>query len=112
LQRILNDPLNTRGSYSDGQDDRLPDTVSPHEVCLCYPQAQVCVYSSELHAYGAVPLHQVRHQLFHTRRRREWISWNLGERAARALRPDVTDLVAFLATLDGPGPDPALLSPP
>ena len=113
LAAALEDPLSSRGIYSDGDDDRLPASVDP----------------SLLGAFATPSLRCLsrRPSFFHTGQEkdlREVVRFFdrgghpagfLGESELEPLGltdQEIDDLVAFLLSLDGAGPDAALLAPP
>ncbi len=114
LSEAIEDPLNSRGTLSDGDRDVLPETVDPtfagafrtptlrcnagqpsfmHTGQLTSLESVVSFFSRGGDPPGGYP----------GQNGLEALDLNEAERA---------DLVAFLRTLMGPGPDEALLSPP
>ncbi len=113
LAAALNDPLSSRGIYSDGDDDRLPASVDPALLGAFATPSLRCISK--------------RPSFFHTGQEkdlREVVAFFdrgghpagfLGESEIEPLdltEQEIDDLVAFLLSLDGAGPDAALLAPP
>jgi cytochrome c peroxidase len=113
LTQAMIDPLSSRGPFSDGDDGRLPSFVK----------------GSLLGAFSTPSLRCIsrRPSFFHTGQERHLIyvmeHFNdgghpdgfLGLSEIEPLGLDdgqIEDLIAFLLSLDGPGPEPALLAPP
>ena len=113
IAAAIADPLNTRGIYSDGDDGRLPKATSPDMAgsfetpkLRCVSQRPSFLHTAQLHTLIQVV------QFFN----------NGGEGAGmigtNELKPlglstdEMQDLAAFLAALDGPGPDASLLKAP
>jgi cytochrome c peroxidase len=118
--KVMADPLNVRGEYSDGDDGRLPASIEPAmrgafrtPMLRCASQrpsfmrdgqlrsleAVVTFFNEGGHKQPGVPANAV-------------IGY-LGETEIEPLGLDeqeVADLVAFLEALDGPGPAPELLT--
>jgi len=112
LAAALDDPLGTRGAYSDGDRDALPARVLPeHEGAFrtptlrCMNQRPSFMHTGQLRSASQVvaffdrggdpPGH------YPGTSELQPLGLSEGERA---------DLVAFLATLEGPGPEAALLT--
>jgi cytochrome c peroxidase len=113
LELALEDPLNVRGKFSDGDDGRLPATVTPEMEGAFRTPTLRCVAE--------------RPSFFHTGQMRtldEVVAFfarggdHFGFPGKSELSPlELTDderseLVAFLRTLDGPGPESNLRTPP
>ena len=109
----LADPLNTRGIYSDGDDGRLPTSVTPNMTAAFKTPMLRCVglRPSYMHTGQVRTLAQV--VAFFNKAgdgpgitgKNELVPLNLSADEQQAL----TD---FLAALAGPGPDPSLLAAP
>jgi cytochrome c peroxidase len=111
---LLEDPLNTRGAFSDGDRNVLPASITPAlEGAFRTPSLRcVSLRPSFMHTGQIRTLDQA--VSFHDRGgdpagnypgQNELTPLGLSEQ-------DRADLVAFLGTLDGPGPEAALLAPP
>jgi cytochrome c peroxidase len=110
LAQALADPLNVRGSYSDGDDGRLPDPVPTSAEGAFRTPTLRCVSRrpSFMHTGQFKTLEEVI--AFFDRGghpggypgRNELSPLGLSDR-------ERADLAAFLRALDGPGPDPSLL---
>jgi cytochrome c peroxidase len=113
LELALDDPLNVRGEFSDGDDGRLPETVTPEMEGAFRTPTLRCVAQ--------------RPSFFHTghvRTLEEVVAFfsrggdHFGFPGTSEIAPlDLTegersDLVAFLRALDGPGPDANLRKSP
>jgi len=115
LRALLNDPLNSRGAYSDGDDDRLQTLPSalPGLLGAFSTPSLRCVARrpSFMHTGQFRSLEDVVD--FFAKGGNE--SGFLGKSENAPLDLSATEkasLVAFLRALDGPGPDPALIEPP
>jgi cytochrome c peroxidase len=111
---LLDDPLNTRGAFSDGDRGVLPATldaalegafrtpslrcVSRRPSLMHTGQIRTLAQAVSFHDRGGDPAGNYPGQ-------NELMPLALGEQ-------DRADLTAFLTTLDGPGPDAALLAAP
>lgn len=114
LAQALEDPLNTAGSFSDGDDGRLPAMVgAAHDGAFRTPTLRcVAQRPSFFHTGQALGLAPV--VAFFDR------GGDLpgGYPGVTEIEPlgltaqERDDLVAFLRTLDGPGPSAELLAPP
>jgi cytochrome c peroxidase len=107
------DALNVRGKYSDGDDGRLPATLAPILDGAFRTPGLRCVSRrpSFMHTGQLLSLEDV-------------VAFfasggdSFGFPGQSELKPldltaaDQADLVAFLRALDGPGPDPSLMTPP
>jgi cytochrome c peroxidase len=115
LAAVLDDPLNSRGSYSDGDDGRLatlPEDLTSLVGAFSTPGLR-CVSRrpSFMHTGQFRSLEDVVD--FFARGGDADGFLGVSENAARDLDPsEKADLVAFLRALDGPGPDAALLERP
>lgn len=113
LEHLMADPLNAMGIFSDGYDDRLPETLGPELTGAFRTPKLRCVAQrpSFMHTGHVGSLADV--VAFFDRG-----GDSFGFLGTSELSPlDLTereraDLVAFLKALDGPGPEPALLAPP
>jgi len=107
------DPLNSVGAFSDGNDGRLPATVGPeYDGAFKTPRLR-CVSKrpSFMHTGQILSLDDV---LAFFGRGGDGYGYP-GKNELTAVNLTVrerSDLVAFLKTLDGPGPAAALLGPP
>jgi len=113
LAAALVDPLSSRGVYSDGDDGRLPAAVLPEHTGAFRTPTLRCGARrpSFMHTGQLATLEQV--VAFFARGGDPFGYPGKNELAALDLTPeDEQDLVAFLKTLDGPGPAPALLEEP
>ena len=113
LTEMLADPLNVKGKFSDGDDGRLPSTVAAATDGAFRTPSLRCV--------------ALRPSFMHTGQMRTLLDtvefFSRGGDSSdypgtSELKPlnltaqEVEDLVAFLQSLTGPGPDPSLLEPP
>jgi cytochrome c peroxidase len=113
LARVLEDPLNTRGAFSDGYDDRLPEDVGEAMEGAFRTPTLRCVASrpSYMHTGQFRSLAQVIG--FFDRGGHASGYPGQSEIVPLGLSAEErADLEAFLGTLDGPGPDPRLTIPP
>jgi cytochrome c peroxidase len=113
LEELLADPLNVRGSFSDGHDGRLPEEVGAELLGAFRTPRLRCVSArpSLMHTGQFLTLDDV-------------VSFfdrggdHFGFPGTSELRPlalsarERADLTAFLAALQGEGPEGALLTPP
>jgi cytochrome c peroxidase len=107
------DPLNSRGAFSDGEDARLPDDVGPKYAGAFRTPRLRCVAQRPSFMHTGHVGNLVDVISFFDRGgeqggfpgQNELLPLKLTER-------ERADLVAFLNTLTGPGPAPALLAPP
>lgn len=113
LAEALHDPLGTHGSFSDGLRDVLPAKIDPALLGAFRTPALRCIANqpSFMHTGQLKTLAQV--VAFHERGGDGPGNYpGTSELKALALEPgEQADLVAFLQTLQGPGPDAALLGP-
>jgi len=113
LAATLTDPLNVRGKFSDGDDGRLPASVGPDMVGAFRTPILRCVARrpSFMHTGQYATLAQV--VSFFTRGGDPVGYPGKSEIAPLPLSAeDEQDLVAFLGTLEGPGPAAPLLTRP
>lgn len=113
LAAAIADPLNSKGAYSDGDDGRLPDAVPPGMLGAFATPGLRCVSGrpSFMHTGQMKSLAEVV-DFFD---RGGHPAGFLGESELDPLHlgdGERADLVAFLHTLDGPGPALELLGPP
>jgi cytochrome c peroxidase len=109
LAEVLADPLNTLSAFSDGDPQRLPASVDPAlDKAFRTPKLRcVSTRPSFMHTGQLLTLPQVI--AFFNRG---------GDTQPNELQPlnlsdqEQQDLVAFLKTLDGPGPEASLLAAP
>jgi cytochrome c peroxidase len=112
LAAAMSDPLNVRGPFSDGDDGRLPSSVSPQMNGAFRTPKLRCVSTrpSFMHTGQLTSLSDVL-SFFSTG------GGTSGYPGTNELQPlglsaqDIIDLTAFLGTFTGPGPDSALLKP-
>jgi cytochrome c peroxidase len=110
---LQEDPLNSDGPYSDGQDGRIPATIEDNMLGAFRTPRLRCVAErpSFMHTGHMRTLDEVVEFFsrggdpFGFPGQSELVPLNLGPR-------EVADIVAFLGTLTGPGPDARLLLPP
>jgi cytochrome c peroxidase len=113
LAALAGDPLNVRGAFSDGDDGRDPGDVTPAMSgafrtprLRCVGQRPSFMHTGQLRTLDDVVS-------FFDRGGDGYGFPGQNELAPLGLSDgERHDLVAFLATLDGPGPDPSLLAPP
>jgi cytochrome c peroxidase len=113
LSLTLVDPLNVKGKYSDGYDGRLPAGIEPaHKGSFRTPRLRCASKRpSFMHTGQLRTLEDV--VSFFNRGGDPFGYPGKNELAALEMSArERADLVAFLATLDGPGPSPELLAPP
>lgn len=113
LAAALADPLNTEGVFSDGRDGRLPDAVGDALDGAFRTPGLRCVSKrpSFMHTGQLLSLDSVVELFdqgghvggFFGTNELEKLGLSDGEKS---------DLVSFLKTLDGPGPDVSLTTPP
>jgi cytochrome c peroxidase len=113
LAKSIADPLNTKGTYSDGDDGRLPEQVDARFLGAFRTPRLRCVASRPSFMHTG-----------HIRKLSEVVDFfarggdNFGFLGESELRPldlsarERADLTAFLGALAGPGPDATLLEPP
>lgn len=106
-------PLNVEGMYSDGDDGRLPEAVTPaHEGAFRTPRLR-CV--SGRPAFMHTGQMRTLEEVVSFFNRGGHIGGYPGQSEIGPLgltQEERDDLVAFLRALDGPGPDASLLAPP
>jgi cytochrome c peroxidase len=113
LRALIADPLNTKGPFSDGDDGRTPASVPPEATgafrtprLRCASKRPAFMHTGQLKTLDDVVA-------FFSRG-----GDSVGYPGTKEITPlDLTlreraDLVAFLKSLDGPGPDAKLLAPP
>ncbi len=113
LAAAQEDPLGVHGSYADGDDGRLPAAIDPAMLGAFKTPSLRCIaeHPSFMHTGHMSSLDEVVH--FHVRGGDPGGFPGTSELAPLPLdADDEADLVAFLAALQGPGPDASLLSPP
>ena len=99
------DPLNAAGQFSDGNDGRLPATVGPeYEGAFRTPTPSLRVQAPLVHAHRPDPIARRCSRVLRSRRRWLWLPGKERARRGQSHPARATDLVAFLKTLDGPGP--------
>jgi cytochrome c peroxidase len=113
LELALVDPLNVRGKFSDGDDGRLPDAVTPEmegafrtPTLRCVAQRPSFFHTGQMRTLDEVVAFFARggdHFGFPGKSELSPLELSDDERG---------DLVAFLRTLDGPGPDSSLRGSP
>jgi cytochrome c peroxidase len=113
LPRVLEDPLNVQGSFSDGDDGRLPAEVGPEMLGAFRTPRLRCVAErpSLMHTGHFRTLEEVVEFFDRGGDKFGYPGQNELEPLALSER-EKADLVAFLRTLTGPGPDAALLASP
>jgi cytochrome c peroxidase len=113
LSAALVDPLNVQGKFSDGDDGRLPASVNPTlngafrtPTLRCGARRPSFMHTGQLKTLSDVVA-------FFTRGGDQFGYPGANELTPLALSAqDQADLVAFLGTLEGPGPANALLTAP
>jgi len=113
LSALLSDPLNVKGKFSDGDDGRIPASVEPNmETAFRTPKLRCASKRpSFMHTAQILSLDAVVAFFNGGGHRFGYMGKN--ELTPLDLSTDESaDLVAFLRSLDGPGPAAALLSPP
>lgn len=113
IAAALADPLNSRGIFSDGDDDRLPSAIDP--------RMEGAFRTPTLRCVGMRPTFMHTGQLPSLAKVVDFFDQGgvrSGYPGKNTLEPlhlsnlEKSDLVAFLRALDGPGPDPRYLVPP
>jgi cytochrome c peroxidase len=113
IATAISDPLNTHGAYSDGDDGRLPTTVSP--------QLQGSFKTPMLRCVSLRPSFMHTAQIRTLAQTVDFFNQGgdgPGLYGTNELHPlglsasEQEDLVAFLEALSGPGPDPGLQGSP
>lgn len=114
LAQALEDPLNTRGSYSDGDRAVLPDTLLPeHEGAFRTPTLRCMNERPSFMHTGQIRTAEQVLAFFNRGGDPAGHYPGTSELLPLGLRArDSADLVAFLGALEGPGPDAALLTAP
>jgi cytochrome c peroxidase len=113
LARASSDPLNVLGRYSDGEDGRLPAAVGDEYLGAFRTPRLRCVAErpSFMHTGHVMSLEEVVD--FFDRGGDQFGFLGTSELSPLGLTPrERADLVAFMKTLSGAGPDRALLTPP
>jgi cytochrome c peroxidase len=113
LPQLLASPLNVKGSYSDGDDGRLPAAAQARDEGAFRTPRLRCVAKrpSFMHTGQLISLESVVN--FFARGGDKFGYPGTNEIQALQLSPrEVADLVAFLTSLDGPGPGPELRRAP
>jgi cytochrome c peroxidase len=113
FQELIDDPLNTRGEFSDGDDGRTPTSVTPDlEGAFRTPRLRCSSQRpSFMHTAQLLTLTDV--VMFFDRGGDTFGYPGKSEIAPLGLTADErSDLVAFLSALDGSGPTSELLSAP
>ncbi|MGE0784675.1 MAG: cytochrome-c peroxidase [Sandaracinaceae bacterium] len=120
IRGAQDDALNVRGEFSDGDDGRLPDAIEPSLLGAFRTPSLRCAASrpSFMHTGQLASLEDVV-RFFDRGGDRVGYPGD-SELAGDDGRPtplgltdlEIAALVAFLGTLEGPGPDPALLTAP
>lgn len=110
---LMNDPLNTKSAYSDGDDGRTPDAAGPELAGAFRTPKLRCAGSRPSYMHTA-QLRTLADVVSFFNRGGDSAGYpGTSEIAALDLTPDEsTDLVAFLQALEGPGPSAELLAPP
>jgi len=109
----MGSPLNEKSKFSDGDAGRLPATISPYMEGAFRTPSLRCVSQrpSYLHTGQYRALEDVLDFFADGGHASGFVGTS--ELIAFNLSPeDRTDLVAFLKTLEGPGPASSLLEPP
>jgi cytochrome c peroxidase len=113
LRSVLADPTNTRSAFSDGDDGRLPDGVAAEMEGAFRTPSLRCVASRPSFMHTGQYRALADTLAFFNRGGDQDGFPGTSEVTALGLSDDDVDaLAAFLATLDGPGPDAALLAKP
>lgn len=113
LAQAKADPLNTKGSYSDGDDGRLPEQVNDDLLGAFRTPRLRCVASRPAFMHTG-QFRQLSEVVDFFARGGDSFGF-LGESELRPLdlsARERADLTAFLGALTGPGPDAKLLEPP
>jgi cytochrome c peroxidase len=113
LSAAIADPLNVRGAFSDGDDARLPQSIDPGlegafrtPILRCGARRPTFMHTGQLKSLDEVVA-------FFTKGGDTFGFLGKSEIAPLALSAqDQRDLVAFLATLEGPGPSANLQTRP
>jgi cytochrome c peroxidase len=113
LAEAIADPLNVAGQFSDGNDGRLPKSVTPTmngafrtPTLRCASRRPTFMHTGQLSSFAEVVA-------FFAQGGNPFGYLGTSEIAPLGLSAqDQEDLVAFLATLDGPGPDASLEKTP
>lgn len=110
IAAALEDPLNVRGQFSDGDDGRLPAEAGPELLGAFRTPSLRCVSSrpSFMHTAQMRTLEEVVAFFDHGGHPEGYPGRSVLEPLGLTPR-ERADLVAFLGALEGPGPDPTLL---
>jgi cytochrome c peroxidase len=113
LKALLGDPLNVKGIYSDGDDDRLPAAISAKMDGAFRTQSLRCVSTRPSFMHTG-HLHAIADVVALFARGGDTTGFEgQSENFKRPLSSDEqADIVAFLSSLDGPGPAVELLKRP
>jgi cytochrome c peroxidase len=113
LAELLESPLNSKGPFSDGDDQRLPEAVEPRLLGAFATPTLRCVASrpSFMHTGQFRTLEDVI-AFFNAGGSMGGFPGTSELSPLRLSAEERSDLVAFLRALEGPGPAPHLLSPP
>jgi cytochrome c peroxidase len=113
LTAVLTDPLNVKGIYSDGDDGRLPAAVTASMDGAFRTQSLRCVstrpsfmHTGHLHALADVVA------LFARGGDKTGFEGKSENFPRQLSSEEQSDIVAFLGSLDGPGPAAVLLKAP
>jgi cytochrome c peroxidase len=109
----LKDPLNVKGTFSDGDDGRLPSTIEAAWLGAFRTPRLRCV--SKRPSFMHTGQHRTLDEVisFFNRGGDSYGYPGTSELTALGLTArERADLVAFMGSLDGPGPSAELLSPP
>ena len=112
LETMMSDPLNVSGEFSDGDDGRIPESVRPEDLGAFRTPRLRCASTrpSFMHTAHIRTLTDV--VAFFNRGGDQFGYPGQNVLSPLGLTPEErADLVAFLESLDGPGPDAALLAP-
>lgn len=113
LKAVLSDPLNVKGIYSDGDDGRLPTEVTPGMDGAFRTQSLRCVSTRPSFMHTG-HLHSLADVIALFARGGDASGFEgKSENYKRDLSSEEqSDIVAFLSSLDGPGPAAELLKAP
>jgi cytochrome c peroxidase len=107
------DPLNSLGAFSDGSDDRLPELIGPEYTGAFRTPRLRCVAlrPSFMHTGHVDDLEDVL-AFFNRGGEQGGFPGHNELTPLKLSARELADLLAFLNSLTGPGPAPALLAPP
>jgi cytochrome c peroxidase len=113
IAAAIADPLNSKGPMSDGYDGRLPGAVGPELEGAFRTPTLRCVSSrpSFMHTGQMRTMDEVI-SFFDRGGHSSGFPGKSELRALNLTDRERADLVAFMNTLDGPGPEAALQAPP